>query len=179
MNRRFAFLIFTLAALSGCTALPPNIRDAPAGDLQYTEARQDVKIHENVPVRWGGSIIEVENEENSTWVQILHYPLGSYGRPDLSSSSAGRFVMRTEQFLDPAIYAQGLPITVFGYLNGEAERAVGNKTIKLPIVEGHQFHLWMEYQNYDRYYYPSPIFYDYYPYSPYHHLGIRHHHHFH
>lgn len=72
-------------------------------------------------------------------------------------------MMRTEQFLDPAIYEEGQEITVFGHLNGEVERTVGERIIKMPLVEAEQFHLWEDYRDRNQRYYPYSG-YNCYPY---------------
>ena len=44
------------------------------------------------------------------------YPLNYYGRPQLNKPSEGRFVIKSTEFLDPAVYAKDKEITVAGTL---------------------------------------------------------------
>lgn len=165
------FLLISILLLTGCSNLPPAIEDPPAYDLSYPEAVSNLSKYKNAPLRWGGTIVEVENEPNFSAIQILVYPLGSYGRPDKDEPSQGRFVVSSPEFLDPAVYSKNTSITVAGILNGDTERKIGNKVLLLPLVTATNIHLWPE-QTYNTYYggyggfgyYPYGGFYSPYPY---------------
>ena len=172
------YLLIGYLFLAACSHLPPAIEDPPAYDLSYQEAIANTVKYKNAPVRWGGTIVEVENEASYSAIQILLYPLGSYGRPDLDEPSQGRFVVKSTGVLDPAIYKKEALITVAGLLEGDTERSIGNKALRLPLVAAKQIYLWPE-QNYGRYYggyggfgygsgfgYPYGGFYGYGPYYP-------------
>lgn len=162
-------LLITCLILTACTNLPPNIADPPAFDLSYVEAITNINKFKNAPVRWGGTIVDVENEPSYSAIQILVYPLGSYGRPDVDEPSQGRFVVKSAEFLDPAVYTKNTSITVAGILDGDTERKVGNKALRLPLVVAKNIHLWPE-QTYNSYYGGYGGFgygggFGYYPYS--------------
>ncbi|MBK8816642.1 MAG: Slp family lipoprotein [Methylococcaceae bacterium] len=171
------YLLIACLILTACSNLPREIEDPPAFDLSYVEAVTNLNKYKNAPVRWGGTIVEVENEPSFSAIQILVYPLGSYGRPDLDESSQGRFVVKSAEFLDPAVYTKNTSITVAGILDGDTERKVGNKALRLPLVAAKNIHLWPE-QTYNSYYggyggfgyggglgyYPYGGFYGPYPY---------------
>lgn len=175
------YLFAACLLLTACSNLPPAIEDPPAFDLTYQEALINGAKYKNAPVRWGGTIIEVENEPSFSAIQVLLYPLGSYGRPDLDEPQQGRFVMKSPEFLDPAVYKKNTSITVAGILEGDTERKVGNKTLRLPLLAAKQTHLWEEETYYPYYggfgngFYPYGGFYGYSPYywggyyRPYHH----------
>lgn len=95
------------------------MRNANVTDVTYTQASQNIDNHKDVLVRWGGVIIDVENEENFSLVQALFYPLNYSGRPQLNELHGGRFVIRSTEFLDPVVYAKDKEITVVGALNGK------------------------------------------------------------
>ena len=145
-------LLIAYLILAACANLPPAIEDPPAFDLQYTEAVSNIRKYKNAPIRWGGTIVEIENEATFSALQILVYPLGSYGRPDLDEAQQGRFVMKSPEFLDPAVYTKNTAITVAGVLEGDTERKIGNKTLRLPMVSARHVHLWPEQNYYSPYY---------------------------
>jgi outer membrane lipoprotein len=168
------YLLTACLILAACSNIPPAIEDPPMFDLSYQEAITNLSKYTNAPVRWGGTIVEVENEATFSAIQILLYPLGSYGRPDLDEPNQGRFVMKTPEFLDPAVYKKDASITVAGTIEGDAERTIGKKTLRLPLVAAKQIHMWPE-QYYNAYYggyggyggfgyYPYGGFYGYNPY---------------
>ena len=157
-------LILLSVLLSACSNLPKTITQAPINDIQLTEVRGKTQNFLGGAVRWGGVIVKVENEQNTTGIQVLSYPLGRYGRPRVNKLDTGRFFVTSSQFLDPAVYITGTEITVSGVLSGEVEKKIGNKTLVLPMVDSKDLHLWPDY---DRYGYR---YYGYGPY-PYNHFG--------
>ena len=138
-------LAICLLLLSACANLPPAIEDPPLFDLSYNQATQDIAHFKNAPVRWGGVVIDVENEQNASFVKVLYYPLNRYGRPQLDEPSAGRFLFTSTEFLDPAIYTKDTEITVAGTIAGDVERTVGRKTLRLPLILSTTIHLWPAY----------------------------------
>ncbi len=148
-------LLLPCFLLNACTSLPQAMKDAHVVDIPYTQASQNMDSHNNAPVRWGGVIIDVENEENFSLVQALFYPLNYPGRPQLDEPYEGRFVIKSTEFLDPVIYAKDREITVVGTLSGGIERTVGKKTIRVPLLQSTAIHLWPEEK------------YNYYGYGPY------------
>lgn len=145
------YLLLFCLILSACSDLPPAISDAPVFDISYTQANQAISQYQNASVRWGGLIIEVENEQNASFVQILSYPLTSGGRPRLDQASEGRFLIKSTEFLDPAIYTKDTLITVAGSLNGAVERTIGKKVMRMPLISAKVIYLWPVYQ-YNNYY---------------------------
>lgn len=140
--KRHTFLLLLL--LNGCMNLPPAIKDAPVVDINYSQAKQSINSYKDALVRWGGEIIDVENEQTYSLVQVMYYPLNYYGRPQTSEANEGRFVIKSPEFLDPAIYTKKKEITVAGKLSGEIERTVGKKTVRVPLITSTIIHLWPE-----------------------------------
>lgn len=155
------YLLLPCLLLGACAGLPQAMKDVRVVDITYTQASQNLDGHKDVSVRWGGVIIDVENEENFSLVQALFYPLDYLGRPQLDEPHGGRFVIKSTEFLDPVIYAKDREITVVGTLNGGIERTVGKKVIQAPLLLSAAIHLWPAYQNYYGY---GPYYYGYGPY---------------
>ena len=141
-------LMFCLI-LGACTSLPQVMKDASVTDVTYTQAIQNIDVHNNTIVRWGGVIISVENNEDHTLIQALFYPLSHLGRPQPSKLNGGHFIVRSKEFIDPVIYANKKEITVVGTLNGKIKRKVGERTIRVPFIQSTAIHLWPEEYNYD------------------------------
>ena len=164
-------LSICISLLSACSNLPPAIEDPPLYDISYNQAIQDIAHFKEAPVRWGGVIIDVENEQNFSLVQVLYYPLNNYGRPRLDKHNQGRFLFKSAEFLDPAVYKKDSEITVAGKLKGDIQRSVGNKTFRMPLISATVIHLWppyvpVNYYGYGGYGYGYP-YYGYYGYYPY------------
>jgi outer membrane lipoprotein len=162
------YLILLCLLLSACSSLPPAIENAPEIDISYKQAQQNIANYKNAKVRWGGVIVDVENEQNSSLVQVLLYPLNGYGRPKLDKPSEGRFLIKSHEFLDPAVYEKDTELTVAGTLLEEVERKIGNKTLRLPVIASQIIHRWPKFELRNDYNVPGYGFggfgYGYYPY---------------
>lgn len=161
-----SFLPFLLAA---CATMPPELQGvAESPPLAQVSAQPDA--YRDRTVRWGGVILAVENEPDATWIQVLAKPIDRTGRPQDDAELTGRFLIRTDIFLDPAIYGRDREITVVGSLAGVAERTIGKRKVQLPVVKAERWHLWPKRERtqvpvYYPYwwYYPYPLYYRYWP----------------
>ncbi|MFB3081552.1 MAG: Slp family lipoprotein [Nitrosomonadaceae bacterium] len=161
------YLFLSCLLLGACTNMPQAMRDAPVVDIPYTQVSQNIDSHKDAPVRWGGVIIDVGNEENFSLVQALFYPLNNSSHPRLDKPKEGRFVIKSTGFLDPMIYAIGREITVVGTLNGDIERTVGKRIIRVPLILSIATHLWPKYYHNDYYGYGDYGGFGGYGYGPY------------
>lgn len=174
--KSFLSIIGLIFLLNGCTSLPPAVKDFSYVDVPYQSANQDINAYKDVPVRWGGVIIDVENEKDFTLVQVLYYPLDYKGYPQLNKKAEGRFVIESTDFLDPAVYAKNTEITVAGTIKGDIERTIGNKTIRVPLISAEAIYLWPRDYRYSYYRdgrYAYPLYYPYFGYygSPFYYWG--------
>ncbi|MDP3589611.1 MAG: Slp family lipoprotein [Methylobacter sp.] len=145
------YLLILCLVLNACSTVPLAIKNPPLLDISYTQAIQEIAKYTKAPVRWGGIIVDVENEQNFSLVQVLYYPLDSDGEPQIDKQYVGRFVFKSADFLDPAIYTKDAKITVAGVLIGDLDRTVGKKVLRLPLVSATTIYLWPVYE-YDNYY---------------------------
>ncbi|MCX4193639.1 Slp family lipoprotein [Methylophaga sp. OBS1] len=130
-----AFFMASLALLlTACSTAPTTIQHAPKTDLQLKQVSVDVASHIDEAVRWGGKIIEVNNEQNYTQIQLIQFPLNRYGRPVESDDSQGRFLVKSDAFLDPAIFTTGSMLTVYGRIIDKKLIKVDQRTLTLPVV---------------------------------------------
>ena len=85
--------VFTggLAACASPAGTPVGGSAAATGQTAPTGARR---------VEWGGTIIAVSNQRDSTELEVLAYPLTADGRPDVAAPSSGRFVAVRPGFLE-------------------------------------------------------------------------------
>ena len=143
------YLLSICLLLSACTSLPPAFDNAPATEVTYNQARKDLAGYHNTTVRWGGVIVDVENNENTSLVEISHYPLDHYGRPQLDKASDGHFVIKSTELLDPETYTAKREMIVLGVIDGDIERTTDKDTrVLLPLINSTAIHLWpMNYRN--------------------------------
>ena len=137
------YLISICLLLSACASLPPAFEEAPVTNVTYDQVREDLEGYNKTLVRWGGVIVDVDNVENASLMQVIHYPLDYYGRPQLSKPSEGRFVIKSAELLDPEAYAAERELIVLGVIAGEIERTMRNETrVWLPLINATAIHLW-------------------------------------
>jgi len=139
-------------------------------NLHLSTVQSNIANYQNQAFRWGGTVINVVNEKDSSQIQLLFYPINRYGRPQTDRKTEGRFAITSPLFLDPAIYKEGTEITVTGILSGEIKQQIGKKTLTLPLLTLENIHIWPELQQIDNrvYLYPHPPYYfPYYRYNNY------------
>ena len=139
------YLVWSCLFIGACTNLsqkPPEIANTNIKNVTYAQIIKNKDNHSNTPIRLGGLIIEVENKENYSLVQALFFPLNHAGEPQIDKAGGGRFVIKSPDFFDPIIYNKNRKITVKGALKGEIKRTVGERIIKVPLIESSAIHLW-------------------------------------
>ena len=139
-----AVALLGLAALAGCatSSAPESVRRAPEGAPGLEQVRSDPARYAGRTVRWGGEIVELRNEAEATWLEIVERPLGRGGEPAASDRSAGRFYARVPGFLEPATYATGRTVTVVGRLEGTVGGEIGDYDYEYPVVAVTDHYLW-------------------------------------
>ncbi len=163
-TRYYLSLVFLIA---GCqSSVPLEIREPLLGAPSIAQVQENPKANKGKRVRWGGVIASVENRSTDTWVEVVSKVLGDEGRPLPDDVALGRFFARVSGFLDPAVYQADREITVYGIVEDEVKRNIGEKPYSYPTVKSERLYLWPMYRREAYGYYPDPYWYDpfYYPY---------------
>lgn len=165
---------FMLIMLGGCASnIPLEIRqDITDKNISVKAASENFDLNQGEPVRWGGTIVNVENNVTDTWIEITGKKLGSYGQPLETDQTQGRFIARIEGFLDPAIYKVDRGITVYGKVESRVVRQIDDYPYTYPLINAQSHYLWSESERYR--YYGYPYYPYYYPYRYGYHLGYGH-----
>ncbi len=93
-------------------------------------------------VLWGGTILDTQNLEGYTQIEVLAFPLHSSQRPIRGQQPLGRFLLRHQGFLEPTVFSVGKSITALGVVDGIEEGQVGGASYRYPIVSTGQVQLW-------------------------------------
>lgn len=153
--------------LSGCTSpVPQTIREPAPAQPNLTQVQRHPAQYLGRAVRWGGTILSVENREDETEIEIVARELDSDGQPLAYSASQGRFLARTDRFLDPAVFKKDREITVRGAIEDTIIRSIGQHPYRYPIVRLGSYYLWEPPLRVAPCWYCDPFWYDpwYYPY---------------
>jgi len=132
--------------LGGCATTVPGPPVPPGIDLSNAPAIPSViqspESFQNQGVRWGGNVVSVNNQNNSTLIEIIGRPLVGQGQPDLGRPSNGRFIAEIPGFVDPADYTKDSAITVIGNIDGSINRKIGDADYEFPKVTVASHQLW-------------------------------------
>ncbi|MCF6283364.1 MAG: Slp family lipoprotein [Candidatus Polarisedimenticolaceae bacterium] len=171
MKRSIFITLLLLAAvmLTGCSSNAPElIKTTPSSEISVTQAQRGIEPFIGQRVRWGGTIITVENFRDKTVIELLSRPLSKGGEPIGDNPGIGRFLATTAGFIDPTEYPLGRLLTISGRLSKLITRPVGQYPYRYPVVEIDTLYLWPIPQE-PPLYYRDPLFDPWYPwhYRPY------------
>lgn len=143
MKKLHAILIIAIALLTGCATQPPlPLSQHPVAQLTVAEVQSDPAQFKGREVRWGGTIVKVDNQPSQTWVEIAGQPLWDNGEPQAKSSSHGRFIASFAGFADPMVYSSGRLLTVVGQVTDVTTRPIGEYNYTFPVITVGGAHLW-------------------------------------
>ncbi|SNB46755.1 Slp family lipoprotein [Geobacter sp. DSM 9736] len=115
--------------LSDRTVTFPALRENPSGFVgKY--------------VYLGGAIASVRNNPDGGEMEVVELPLSRSGRPKEGVQSEGRFLARTDKFLDPIIYKRGMAVSLVGEVTGEKTAKLEEVSYRYPVVMVREMHLW-------------------------------------
>jgi outer membrane lipoprotein len=188
MKSRFSWILLLsfFVLFSGCAhVISKDLRTKSDPSFTLNQFRQHPEAFKGKWVVWGGVIVETVNQKDgTTQIEVFQEPLGWRGEPKDMATSEGRFLILTDQYLDPYIFRRGKKITIAGEILGEKIKPLGEMDYRYPIVSSKQIYLWPEYyyQPYPYTYYDPWWGYPYgwgYPYWGGFGFGVYYHHHHH
>ncbi|MCX7792818.1 MAG: Slp family lipoprotein [Thermodesulfovibrionales bacterium] len=137
------FLLTCIAFLfSSCAhVVPRELRSQVDVALTPEMIFKDPEAHRGKTVMLGGLILSTANTKDATYIEILERPLDSRGRPEDTELSRGRFMIKYEGYLDPAIYTKGKLITAVGELSGIIPGKIGEMEYKYPLIVSKNLYL--------------------------------------
>ena len=168
-------LIIMLIALimAGCTT-SQAIRTPLSDSINIEQARETKQTGKQV--RWGGLIVDIQNKSDYSIIEIVERPLTRYGAPKITNKTGGRFLAKSEEFLEPENIKTGRYITVNGSLDDYKSGQIGDYEYDYPLVSINEYKVWPV-NNYHPYYrYRSyPYYGSYWLHHPYYFRYHRHH----
>ena len=138
-------LVITLLLSAACaTGISQQARSQVTYSGNFSVLQERPSAHLDQVVIFGGKILETKASPTSSEITVLQLPLGTSDRPQDGDRSEGRFLLRSVQFLDPAVYRNGLLLTAVGRISGSEVRPIGGLDYAYPIVEAIEIKLWPE-----------------------------------
>lgn len=143
MTRKVLLIAAFLALLAGCgPVISEETLKTVDRDITFREVIANPDQYRGKSVVFAGTIINVENLENRTEMEVVQEGVNSQLKPVDRGESAGRFLVRFDQFMDPAIFSAGKRITVAGVVTGTETRPLGKGTYRYPVIEPKEHYLW-------------------------------------
>ena len=137
------FFVVIVFAATACTA---NLSPQSLAKVTYTgtfsELQENPDRFIDEIVIFGGKIIETKTTPDSSELVVLQMPLDNNNRPQNLDQSKGRFLVRSELFLDPAIYQKGALISIVGIMKGSQTRTIGGFNYVYPLLQAIEIKLW-------------------------------------
>lgn len=130
-------IMLVLAATStlvGCGGLSRQAREQIDYTGGFESLQADPDRHIGATALLGGRVIATTPSDSGTEIVALQLPLGSNDRPQDGDNSQGRFILRTPQFIDPALYPKDTLISVVAKLTGSEQRKIGEMDYRYPVL---------------------------------------------
>ncbi len=133
----------SLAVFVGCTpVISRQLMDQVDRTLDYRAIAADPSGAKGKTVLLGGTIVQTVPKPGLTEIDVVQKSLDSSEAPRLTDRSEGRFLVVSEQFLDPAVYSPGRDITVAGEVLDPQTRRIGEIDYRYPVVQAIELRLW-------------------------------------
>ncbi|WP_373963644.1 Slp/YeaY family lipoprotein [Kosakonia sacchari] len=131
-----------IAVLSGCVSVPDAIKGTsptPQDDLVRVMSAPSLYVGQEA--RFGGKVVDIQNQQGKTRLEIAAVPLDSGARPVLGEPSVGRIFADVNGFLDPVDFRNQL-VTVVGLITGTADGKIGNAPYKFMVMQANGYKRW-------------------------------------
>lgn len=143
MIRRIVFIACLLVLISACgPVISQKTMSAVDKSISFEALRENPDIFKGKIAVLGGQIIATTVKADETWVEVLQRPLDYRQKPQDTDQSSGRFLVRFQGFLDPAIYAGGRKLTVAGKVEGKVVRPLKELNYTYPVLIAEEYYLW-------------------------------------
>lgn len=136
-------VIASLVLISGCApVISKKTLEEANRSIKFEDIVKDPEKYKSSEVVLGGTIVNAQNTEEKTIVEVLQEPLNFQLKPVNPEESAGRFLIEYKGFKDPAIYSRNRRITVAGKLTGSETKKIGEMKYTYPVIEPKEDYLW-------------------------------------
>ncbi|WP_312689198.1 Slp family lipoprotein [Kosakonia sp.] len=141
-SMHWLFAVLTTAVLSGCVSVPDAIKGtSPQPQDDLVRVMNAPALYVGQEARFGGKVVDIQNQQGKTRLEIAAVPLDSGARPVLGEASVGRIYADVNGFLDPVDFRNQL-VTVVGPITGTVDGKVGNAPYKFMTMQATGYKRW-------------------------------------
>jgi len=134
--------LLLMSLLIGCTSKTKFETEQVDRSLTPQSVLAEPGLTKDKLALWGGTILSTRNLKVGTQIEVLAYPLNSAHKPLLNKKPLGRFIIKYDDYLEPATYAQGRQISVVGSVGESQSGKIGESNYTYPVIGSQQLHLW-------------------------------------
>ncbi len=140
--RASVFLALVLFSLTGCTSIfsEPSLRLVDRG-MSFSELRKNPDRCMDRYLLLGGGIAAVENSNEGGEMEVVQFRTDEDGHISDTSSSGGRFLARSPDLLDPAVYKPGSLVALVGKCAGSKTMRLGDMDYTYPVIDIREIHM--------------------------------------
>lgn len=147
MRANYAIIVLAAAAVAlavaACApAFSPEAMARVDRTVSFRQLQAAPDAYRGTWVLAGGVILATRNLREGTSIEVLERPVDGHGRPLETDASDGRFIIQSNQFLDPADFHQGKRISLVGEVAGQDVRPLGEMQYRYPVLTARELHLW-------------------------------------
>lgn len=106
----------------------------------------------------GGVVMAIENGVEGSILEVMEWRLNRWGQPSSLDDAGRRFLVKTSEMLDPAIYEPGTLVTLAGNVLGHEARLLGEHEYDYPVFNLTEIHLWKSPFRYGIHSNPDPAY---------------------
>lgn len=133
---RYIMMIAAMALLvAGCShVISRESLDLVDQSISFHQVKENPEGLGGKYILLGGIIAGVENSPAGGELEVVQVGLDWLGRPADGAPSEGRFIARSERFLDPVLFAKGLTVSLVGRVDGKKSKPLGGIEYTYPVV---------------------------------------------
>lgn len=166
-SRLFIALAFFLCAGCATRVISEESLRLVDRSLGFAQLKENPDRYVGSHVLLGGAIASVGNTKQMGQLEVVQFQLDSDNMPVEANVSGGRFLARTDGFLDPLVFKPGRLVTIVGEVKGQKTMRLDQVEYDYPVIAIREIHLWKpaEVRTYP---YPYPYYDDYWwrPFRP-------------
>ena len=141
--RTLFLLTAAILCLAGCAPVisSQSLRLVDRG-VSFAQLRQEPDRYVGRHLLLGGGIAGVRNTREGGELEIIQFATDEDGTIGDTTNSGGRFLVRSPDFLDPAVYQAGLLVTLVGVVEGKRKMLLGEVVYTYPVLALREIHIW-------------------------------------
>jgi outer membrane lipoprotein len=144
--RTFITLFAVVFGIAACSPpFPKEVLEKIDRNISFRDLKEGPERYKGTWVMVGGVIVDVKSAKEGSYLEVLQKTLDSRGRPLRTDVTEGRFLVFSEQFLDPAVYQRGRAISVVAEVAGKRALPLGDIEYSYPLLNSKVIHLWEPY----------------------------------